>query len=119
MASDCLFCKIVSGVIPSPRVAESDFAIAIRDIHPQAKEHFLVIPKVHSTHIDELSQSPDGQRNLGFLLDFATQVARQQGLMPGGYRVVANTNPNGGQSVYHLHFHVLGGESLSGRFGVL
>ncbi len=118
MSHQCLFCRIVSGVIPAQKIHESEFAIAIRDISPQARDHFLVIPKDHFTHLDELSQAVRGEESLGRLLGFAAAVARLQGLMPGGYRVVANTNPNGGQSVYHLHFHVLGGEPLAGSFGV-
>jgi len=117
MREDCIFCKIVTGTIPSAHLAETDFAIAIRDLHPQAKQHFLVIPKIHATHLDELSQQTRGEELLGQLVGFAAALARKQGLMPEGYRLVANTNPYGGQSVYHLHFHVLGGEPLAGQFG--
>jgi histidine triad (HIT) family protein len=118
MGADCIFCKIIAGTIPSARLEETDFAIAIRDLHPQARAHFLVIPKLHTTHLDELSQQPNGTEMLGRLLSFAAALARKQGLMPDGYRVVANTNAHGGQSVYHLHFHVLGGQALAGSFGV-
>ena len=118
MSAGCVFCKIIAGEIQSPRVHEDDNAIVIRDLHPQARVHLLVIPKRHVTHLDELHLQKDGTALAGSLLGLTAMVARSEGLMPGGYRVVTNANANGGQSVYHLHFHLLGGEQLSGGFGV-
>lgn len=118
MVDSCIFCKIIDGRIPSGRIHEDDELIIIKDINPQAKVHWLVIPKVHVAHLDELSLRPEGSAMLGRLLERAAYLARVQGLMPAGYRVVINTNPAGGQTVYHLHAHVLGGESLAGSFGV-
>ena len=101
--SACLFCKIVAGDIPSPRLAESEHAIAIRDISPQAPFHALVLPK---RHVDSLARVADGAL-IGDLMMLAAQVAREAGLEDDGYRVVLNTGDDGGQSVNHLHAHVL------------
>lgn len=109
-ASDCLFCKISSGVIPADIVVENDFALAFRDIDPKAPTHVLVIPKSHFADVDELTA---GNPNLaGELLALASEVARLEGLGTG-YRIVTNTGADAGQSVAHVHFHVLGGRSLS------
>jgi histidine triad (HIT) family protein len=106
---DCLFCKMAAGLIPVPKVFEDDRFFVIRDIHPQAKTHLLIIPKVH---VESLLQGcPNG------LFEVATKVAAQEGLAVGGFRSVINTGKNGGQSVFHLHLHVLGGEALGSRFG--
>ncbi len=117
MSDNCIFCKIVDGKIPSARIHEDQDLIVIKDISPQAKVHWLVLPKLHVAHLDELSQQPEGANLMGKLLSRAADVARENGLMPAGYRVVINTNPAGGQTVYHLHAHVLGGEDLAGSFG--
>jgi histidine triad (HIT) family protein len=106
----CLFCRIVGGSIPAEFVAEADDAIAIRDVNPQAPVHFLVIPRRHVRHLDDAAGDPE---LLGRLLAFAAQVARAEGVTDGGYRTVLNTNLDGGQSVYHLHIHVLGGRRLA------
>jgi histidine triad (HIT) family protein len=102
--SSCLFCKIVAGEIPSPRLAESDHAIAIRDISPQAPFHALVLPKVH---VDSLAGVTDAAI-IGDVMLLAAQVARDAGMAERGYRVVLNTGADGGQTVHHLHAHVLG-----------
>ena len=117
MADSCIFCRIVAGQIPSPRVYEDDCCIVIRDIQPQAKSHFLAIPKLHVAHLHELCARTDGSEVMGRLMVAASKVAGENGLMPGGFRVVLNTNPDGGQTVYHLHAHILGGEALRGSFG--
>lgn len=108
--ADCLFCKISSGVIPANVVLESDTAIAFRDIDPKAPTHVLVIPKSHYTDVTELmsSNAPLASE----LLALATKVAEQEGLAKG-YRIVTNNGEDAGQSVAHVHFHVLGGRSLS------
>jgi histidine triad (HIT) family protein len=108
--ADCVFCKIVEGAIPSPRVREDAEFICIRDIHPQAKTHLLVIPK---THVDTL-EGADAALS-GKLLSFATEVARETGLLPAGFRTIINTGVGGGQTVFHLHAHLLGGEQLGER----
>jgi histidine triad (HIT) family protein len=117
-SDDCIFCKIIDGKIPATRVYEDDQFICIRDIQPQAKIHLLVIPK---RAISSLSESfPDqGEGHfqlIGQLFELGTRIARQQGLLPEGFRAVINTGPAGGQTVFHLHLHILGGESLMGRF---
>ena len=107
---DCLFCKISSGAIPVDVVIETENAIAFRDIDPKAPTHVLVIPKAHFADVTELSAS---NPNLaGELLALAADVAKQEGL-DQGYRIVTNNGEDAGQSVAHVHFHVLGGRSLS------
>ncbi len=106
--SDCLFCKIVAGEIPADKVAEDEQYLAFRDIGPQAPTHVLAIPK---NHIRSLNEAGDAE-HLGGLLLFAKDVAAQEGLADDGYRVVLNTNANGGQTVFHIHAHILGGRAL-------
>lgn len=108
----CIFCKIASGEIPSDRVFENAEFIAIRDIQPQARVHLLVMPKAHIECLDS-----DGAAEVNAkILNAAVDVARQQGLASDGFRVVVNTREWGGQTVAHLHLHILGGEQLRGRF---
>jgi histidine triad (HIT) family protein len=105
--SDCIFCRIVSGDIPSSKVYEDDEVIAFRDIHPQAPLHVQIIPK---RHIENLSQTQDDDIPLlGKMLALAPQIAAEQG-SHGGFRTIINTGRVGGQEVYHLHIHVLGGD---------
>lgn len=108
MATDCLFCRIARGEIPAARVAENDHCIAFRDIGPQAPMHVLVIPREHVSSLDQVTSASAA----GELLLMAAQVARQEGMAESGYRVVLNTNADGGQTVYHLHAHVLGGRAM-------
>ena len=117
MTSDpaCIFCKIIEGGIPSPRVHEDDRFIVIRDIQPQAKAHFLVIPKVHVKSLADVGASHSSQVFSG-LLETAVRVADSQGLSQQGYRTVINTREWGGQTVHHLHLHLLGGQPLRGGF---
>lgn len=115
--SDCIFCKIVDGKIPSPRVYEDEHTVVIRDLHPQAKTHLLVIPKIHVASLAEnFLEESKGREVVGRLFSAANTVAKQEGLLPSGYRSVINTGVGGGQSVFHLHLHVLGGEKLAERF---
>jgi histidine triad (HIT) family protein len=108
--ADCLFCKISSGVIPADVVLESDKAIAFRDIDPKAPTHVLVIPKDHFADVTDLMSNDP---NLAIeILTLATKVAEHEGLAKG-YRIVTNNGEDAGQSVAHVHFHVLGGRSLS------
>jgi len=109
--SDCLFCKIGSGQIPSKVVMQDDEILAFDDVNPQAPVHVLVIPKRHVVALNDVEA---GDRALlASLLDAATLVARKKGIAESGYRVVANTGRNGGQTVFHLHLHVLGGRPMS------
>lgn len=110
MPDDCLFCRIEAGEVESDVVAEDDRWLAFRDVNPQAPTHVLVIPREHVTSVEDLS---DDRRDLaGELLLAARDVARQEGLAEDGYRVVANTHREAGQSVFHLHLHVLGGRQM-------
>lgn len=104
--SDCLFCKISKGDIPADVVYEDEHCLAFRDIYPKAPVHLLVIPRKHLENLDDLSE--DDRELAGHLLLAISRIARQQGLK-SGYRTVANTGKGGGQEVYHLHFHILGG----------
>jgi histidine triad (HIT) family protein len=106
----CLFCKIIDGSIPSTAVYEDELCYAFADLHPQAPVHILVAPREHITSLDDTDQS-DGAL-LGHLLWAVTEVARDKGL-DAGYRVVINTGLDGGQTVEHLHVHLLGGRSLT------
>ena len=108
--SDCLFCKIVDGTIPADIVAQTDRALAFRDINPQAPVHILVIPK---QHVPSLGVAADEHSDLlGAVLVLARDVARSEGVAESGFRTVLNTGDNGGQSVDHVHAHVLGGRFL-------
>jgi len=101
---DCLFCKIIDKQIPAKIVYEDDFTLAFDDISPQAPIHFLVIPKLHLPSLNEMEDS-----NLaGKILMTVKKVAKEKGISDSGYRVVLNTNEDGGQTVFHLHAHVLG-----------
>ena len=108
---DCLFCRIVAGEIPADVVHQNERAIAFRDINPQAPVHVLVIPRDHLESLDEAARSDEAL--LGHLLRVAARVANELGLSDGGYRTVINTGAGAGQSVFHLHLHVIGGRSLS------
>ncbi len=108
MNTGCLFCRIVRGEIPSSIVAENERAIAFRDIDPKAPSHILVIPR---KHVDSLADATDGAE-VGEVMLLAAAVAKQEGLATRGYRVVINTGNDGGQTVHHLHAHVLGGRQL-------
>ena len=117
-AIDCLFCKIISGAIPSPRIYEDADFICISDIRPQSKHHYLVLPKKHVSSLDQaFPESGESQALLvGKLFETATRIAREKKLLPGGFRAVINTGQDGGQTVFHLHLHILGGEALGGEF---
>ncbi len=109
--SACLFCRIVAGEVPAQKVHEDDRVLAFRDISPKAPTHVLVIPRRHVGSLDELS-AVDGDL-VGHLFLTAAGVARQAGLDATGYRAVVNTGVDGGQTVHHLHVHVLGGRPLT------
>ncbi|HKP46022.1 MAG TPA: histidine triad nucleotide-binding protein [Pyrinomonadaceae bacterium] len=109
--TDCLFCRVIAREIPADFVKEDDRAVVIRDINPQAPTHLLVIPREHLDSLDDASQKDEPL--LGHLLRVAAQVANASGLEAGGYRTIINTGAGAGQSVFHLHVHVLGGRPLN------
>jgi histidine triad (HIT) family protein len=109
--ADCLFCRIVAGDLPSTPVHEDDLVIAIRDINPQAATHILLMPRAHVVSADDLTAA-DGDL-LGRIFEVAAQLARSEGVAEDGYRIVTNVGRNGGQSVDHLHFHLLGGRRFT------
>ena len=106
---DCLFCKIARGEIPVKLLASNDLAVAFPDIRPVAPTHALVIPRTHVASLKELSDFA----MLGAMHALAAQVAREAGLDDGGYRTVINTGADAGQTVFHLHLHVLGGRAMA------
>lgn len=108
--TDCLFCRIAAGEIPAERVHETATTLAFRDVNPQAPVHVLVIPREH--HADAAAVADADPSLLSDVLSAAVAVARAEGL-DDGYRLVANTGRDGGQTVHHLHVHVLGGRGLS------
>ena len=116
---NCLFCKMSRGEIPVPKVFENERFFCIRDIQPQAKTHLLVIPKEHLPSLREAFAEGGPARNelLGELFQVGTRIARQQGILESGFRTVLNTGNHAGQTVHHIHLHLLGGESLKGGFG--
>jgi histidine triad (HIT) family protein len=107
---DCLFCKILSGEIPAELVYESDTAVAFRDINPHAPTHVLVIPRKHISTINDIGE--DDQAMIGSLFTAAKKIAEQEGIAEDGYRVVMNCNEGAGQSVFHIHLHMLGGRPM-------
>ena len=106
---DCLFCKIIDGEIPSQRVYEDEFVIAFRDISPQAPVHILVVPKEHITSAAELT--PEKSILAAYSFEAIAKIAKSENLNEG-FRVIANAGVHGGQTVPHLHFHLLGGKAL-------
>ncbi len=108
---DCLFCKIINGEIPAKIVYNDEHIMAFADIAPRAPLHFLIIPKKHIATIND-TQSDDAEL-LGNLILTAKNLAEEQGLSESGYRLVFNINPQGGQEIYHIHLHLLGGRQLT------
>ena len=107
---DCLFCKIVAGQIPSTKVYEDELVFAFRDIAPQAPTHILVIPKSHIASVNDVTA--ENSAVVAHIFQVIPQIAAAEGLT-NGYRVVSNCGPDAGQTVQHLHFHILGGKELS------
>ena len=103
----CLFCRIIAGEIPSEKVYEDETCVAINDISPQAPTHLLVLPREHFDSLDKAE--PGHKETLGHLLLTCARIARERGFAENGYRTVINTNSDGGQTVFHLHVHLLGG----------
>ena len=111
MMADCIFCKIANKEIPSTVVYEDEQVLAFKDLEPQAPVHVLVIPKKHVASVAELKLE-DKELAAHILVDVIPQLARELGVAEKGFRVVANTGDEGGQTVKHLHFHLLGGRSM-------
>lgn len=109
--SDCLFCKIANAEIPTDVVYEDDLVLIFKDIYPKADVHLLMIPRQHVASLNELDKTHDAL--VAHMLRMLPRVAKQQGL-ENGFRTIINTGPGGGQEVYHLHMHLLGGEGLPG-----
>ena len=107
---DCLFCKIVAGDIPSTKVYEDETVYAFRDIAPQAPVHILVIPKAHIPSVDGINA--ENSAVVAHIFEVIPTIAKAEGLA-NGYRVVSNCGPDAGQTVHHLHFHILGGQTLA------
>jgi histidine triad (HIT) family protein len=110
MADDCLFCRLVLGEIPSDRVLETDDLIAFRDIAPQAPTHILIIPRDHIASLSDAGE--DHRALLGSIQLAAVELARAEGIDEAGWRLVTNVGDEGGQSVHHLHYHLVGGRRL-------
>ena len=111
--SDCLFCKIINGDIPCDKVYEDEKVLAFNDIDPQAPIHFLVIPKEHIKSSAQIT--PDNSSIVAHIFEVVAKIAAENGIAEKGFRVVTNCGEDGGQTVEHLHFHVLAGEKLSDR----
>jgi histidine triad (HIT) family protein len=110
VSTDCLFCRIVAGDIPAARVHDDDLVIAIRDLHPVAPVHLLLMPRAHVGSALDLTEADAPVT--GRLLSVAAALARSEGIAEGGYRLVVNAGNDGGQTVGHLHVHLLGGRAM-------
>jgi histidine triad (HIT) family protein len=113
--STCIFCRIARGALGTEFVGESEHSVAFRDLHPQAPVHILVVPRRHFGALRELG--PEEGAIAADALLLASRVAAEQGIHEGGYRVITNDGPDAGQTVPHLHFHVLGGGKLAAGLG--
>jgi len=107
---DCVFCKIVKGEIPAKVVYEDDLIMAFHDINPQRKVHVLVIPKKHIPSVNDIK--PEDKELMGHLWTKMPEIAKKLGIAENGYRIIVNTGKHGGQEIYHIHFHLLGGEPV-------
>jgi len=110
--ADCLFCKIIEGKIPAKIVYRDDRCIGFDDIHPVAPVHVLFVPLRHIAGMDAMTEAD--RETVGHLVLAASKYARERGIERSGYRVVANVGPDAGQTIFHLHFHLIGGKPLSG-----
>ncbi len=109
--SDCLFCGIIKGDIKGDIVYQDDSVVAFRDINPKAPVHFLIVPRKHISTLLDVEQADKAL--VGDIIDVAAKLARDQGISEDGFRVVVNCGPGAGQSVYHIHFHLLGGRAFT------
>lgn len=108
---NCLFCKIIAGEIPSTKVYEDDMILAFRDINPQAPEHIVIVPKCHIESANEITA--ENSKYVTAIWEKIPEIARALGFFENGYRVINNCGHDGGQTVPHLHFHVLGGKTFT------
>jgi len=109
--SDCLFCKVADGSIPSEMVYQDDQVVVFKDIYPKADVHLLVVPRAHIASLNEIG--PENDQLMAHMFRLLPNLAREQGL-DKGFRTIINTGPGGGQEIYHLHIHLLGGGALPG-----
>ena len=109
--NDCIFCKIIAGEIPSQKVYEDDLVYAFRDIAPAAPEHILIVPKEHICCANKLEEKHEAL--VGHIVLTAAKLAKELGFAESGYRIINNCGENAGQTVFHLHFHVLAGETFT------
>ena len=110
--NDCIFCKIIEGKIPSSKVFENENVLAFKDLHPQASKHFLFVHKSHTPNINEMVLA--NSSHIGEVFSAIQQFSSQEKLDQSGFRIVTNLGPDAGQTVFHTHFHLLGGEPLKG-----
>ena len=108
--NDCLFCKIINGDIPSDKVYEDELCYAFSDINPTAPTHVLIIPKKHISTINDIEEADE--KLVGHIFSVAKNIAKEKGFSEDGYRIVTNCNENAGQTVFHIHFHLLGGRNF-------
>lgn len=113
--SDCIFCKIIVGEIPSTKIHEDEQILAFRDINPVASTHILIIPKKHIASINEITL--DDEQLVGHMFTTAQSLAAEEGIAESGYRLIINVGPDGGQEVYHLHLHLIGGQKMRHPMG--
>ena len=115
MAENCIFCKIISGEIPGTIVYRDEDSTAFRDLHPVAPTHILIVP---NRHIDSINALEEADKKLtGHLIHVAGQIAKSEGIDTTGYRIIINTGPDGGQAVFHLHVHLIGGQRMKHPMG--
>jgi histidine triad (HIT) family protein len=115
MTDPCLFCSIVRNEIKSNSVFSDDQVIAFRDIHPVAPTHILIVPRRHIRSMNDIR--PEDEGLIGHMFTIASQLARQENIHEGGYRIIVNTGPDGGQTIFHLHLHLIGGEPMKHPMG--
>ena len=108
--SDCIFCKIIKGEIPSTNVYKDEFVTAFRDINPAAPTHILIVPNKHIDSVNMLI--PDDEPLIGKMVSIAKQLANKEGIAESGYRLLINTGEEAGQTVFHIHLHLLGGRTM-------
>lgn len=107
---NCIFCKIISGEIPSQKLHQDEQVTAFRDLHPVAPTHVLIVPNQHIASVNEVA--PEDEAMLGHLYMVAKQLAEKEGIQEHGYRLIVNTGAHAGQEIYHLHMHLIGGQRL-------
>ena len=107
---DCVFCEIIKGNIPSTKVYEDEFVTAFNDLNPQTPVHVLIVPKIHISSVNEVTSKNSAV--ISHIYEVAAQLAKELGISDDGYRIVTNCGKNAGQTVFHLHFHLLGGTAL-------